>query len=116
MNLRLHPKDGGVIKEPCSLNQIFSNTSLEMSAFKVGDKVEWTEYDPQGAAYGMGVSTVRGEVTEVIQMKPSYKVKPDYGGSYVVKPQSNLSLQAGGSRRKTRRRSHRQSHRRSRRQ
>jgi len=86
-----------------------------MSAFKVGDKVEWTEYDPQGAAYGVGVITVRGEVTEVIQMKPSYKVKTDYGGSYVVKPQRNLSLQAGGTRRNTHSLSHGRSYRRSRR-
>lgn len=78
-----------------------------MSTFKVGDKVQWTEYDPQDAAYGMGLSTVGGEVTEVIPMNPAYKVKKDYGGSYVVKPQRNLSLQAGGSRRKSRRSSRR---------
>ena len=67
---------------------------------KVGDTVEYEEYDPQGAAYGYGRMTQRSKVASI---EINVRVKLQNGQTY--SPQALTKVAVGGKRklrRKTR--------------
>jgi len=61
-------------------------------SFKVGDKVSFPEYDPQGVIEHVG------EITEIVQQEPLYKIKTTYGISGVMPGSKLKPVQAGGRR------------------
>ena len=54
-------------------------------SFRVGDKVTWEEYDPEGVKYGAGLIKHTGVIEEIVPQEPLYRVKTAYGTSAVKK-------------------------------